>query len=93
MIPSLMEDMGLSTAKIDGVGRVQVSNQLSVKQKDLTALCEWMNRHDHGDMIKDTINSSSLSAFIKAQIAAGEEIPDEKILELNAYSVGTVVKA
>ena len=92
-IPELMEEMGMSTAKFNGIGRVQLSHQASCKQKDFNALTEWMKKHGHEDLIKETINSSSLNAFIKAQIAAGEEIPSDDIIEFKPYTVGSVVKA
>jgi len=93
VIPNRMEEMGLETAKYAGIGRIQIGQQLSAKQLNKAALQEWLVAQGHGSLVASTVNSSSLSAFIKAQIADGEPIPDDDIIEISTFEVASVVKA
>ena len=93
VIPKKMEDLGLDTAVVKGVGRVQIGHNMSAKQIDKVRLMEWMEANGHGDMVSGTINSSSLAAFIRTQIAQGGEIPDDTMIDISTYEVATVVKA
>lgn len=92
ILPARMEDMGLTTANIKDVGRIQIGQQLSAKQIDKVALQKWLVEQGHGSLVAETVNSSSLSAFIKAQIADGEPIPDDDIIQISTYEVASVVK-
>lgn len=93
IIPVRMEDMGLETAKISGVGRLQIGNQVSAKQLDKAALFKWLEANGHDSIIAESVNSSTLGSFIKEQIAQGEPIPDQDIVDFNVYEVASVVKA
>ncbi len=92
ILPERMDEMGLITANIKDVGRIQIGQQLSAKQLDKHALQDWLVAQGHGSLVAATVNSSSLSAFIKAQIADGEPIPDDDIIQISTYEVASVVK-
>jgi hypothetical protein len=92
ILPQIMDDMGLSTAKVEGVGRIQVGQQVSAKQIDKQGLIDWLEANGHSAIVAETVNSSTLSSFIKAQIADGEPIPDQSIVEFTTYEVASVVK-
>jgi len=93
ILPTRMDEMGISTVNIKGVGRIQISNQLSAKQIDKFALQEWLKDNGHGDIVAETVNASTLGAFIKAQIGEGEPIPDDSMVQISTYEVASVVKA
>ncbi len=93
IIPARMEDMGLETAKFSGVGRLQLGHQVSAKQLDKAALFKWLQDFGHDALIAESVNSSTLSSFIKEQIANGEPIPSPDIVDFTAYEVASVVKA
>lgn len=93
ILPARMDEMGITTVNIKDVGRIQISHQLSAKQVDKFALQEWLQANGHGDLIAETVNASSLASFIKAQIADGEPIPDDDIIQISTYEVASVVKA
>ena len=92
VIPKVMEDMGLDTCKVAGVGRVQVGSQLSAKQLDKEGLIEWLKANDHGHLAAETVNSSSLSSFIREQIGLGAPIPSDDVVLISTYDVASVVK-
>lgn len=92
VLPALMEDMGATSMKIDGVGRLAIQPQLSCKTVNQDALREWLVAHGGGALIKDTVNSSSLKSFINHQLVDGKEIPGGDVLELKAYDLVSITK-
>ncbi len=93
VIPKRMEDMGIDTVKVTGVGRLQVGQQVSAKQLDKQGLISWLNAHGHEAIVAETVNASTLGSFMKAQIANGDPIPDDDVVSFTVYEVASVVKA
>lgn len=92
-IPKKMEELGIESVRITGVGTVseRTDAYCSVPAKNKQALYEWLEEHDHSDLITDTVNSSTLKAFIKEQILLGNEIPDD-IVKFDPYTYVTITK-
>ncbi len=93
ILPEFMEEMGVDTIKVTDVGRVQIGQQVSAKQLDKEALMDWLREENHDALIADTVNASTLGSFIRAQIANGDPIPPDTVVEFKAYDVASVVKA
>lgn len=93
VIPRKMEDAGIETIKITGVGRLQIGTQVSAKQLDKGALFEWLEENGHSALVAESVNASTLGSFIKTQIANGDPIPDPEIVDFSTYEVASVVKA
>jgi len=93
VLPEIMDEQGFTTVKIEGVGRIQIGFQVSAKQIDKVALFDWMRENGHPDLITDVINASTLGSFIKTQIAQGDPIPPDDIVDFSSYEVASVVKA
>jgi hypothetical protein len=93
IIPATMDEQGFTTVKIEGVGRIQIGFQTSAKQLDKEALFQWLRDNGHPEIVAETVNSSTLASFLKAQLADGESIPDENIVDFSTYEVASVVKA
>ena len=76
-VPSVMEDEGIESARIEGVGRVYLSSDVnvSVKAGKSDEAQVWLVDTENGDLIKETVNSSSLRALIKSMMKKGEEVP------------------
>lgn len=94
VVPERMEEEGLDSVKVSGVGRLQLSSDIrcSVPSGNKVALKDWLQRHNHGAMVSDSINSSVLKSFVKEQMREGGDYPSH-LLNINAYSRATVVKA
>lgn len=92
VLPGVMEDMGMTTANIKDVGRIQIGQQVSAKQLDKQGLIDWLEANGHEGMVAETVNSSTLSSFIKEQIGLGEPIPDDDVVQFTTYEVASVVK-
>ena len=69
-------------------------DQVSVKTpaENKGALYEWLHEHDAESIISETVNSSTLAAFVRQQMAAGDDYPVD-ICEINAYSTASLRKA
>ncbi len=55
-------------------------------------LWEWLREHDAESLISETVNSSTLAAFVRTQMQAGDEYPND-ICEVSMYSVASLRKA
>lgn len=71
-----------------------VIDQVSVKTppENKGALWEWLREHDAESIITETVNSSTLAAFVRQQMAAGDEYPVD-ICEVSSYSTASLRKA
>jgi len=68
--------------------------QVSVKTppENKLKLWDWLRKHDSADIITETVNSSTLAAYIREQMREGEPYPNE-LLEISAYDVASLRKA
>lgn len=49
----------------------------SINAEHLDDAYDWLRGHEYGSLIKETVNSSSLSAVAKEMMQEGEELPEE----------------
>jgi hypothetical protein len=87
IIPDKMDNDGIQNINIKGVGRLALRPELQVATKQGMGpdLRDWMIDHDCEDLITETINPSTLKAWVKEQMAKGEEFPDE-LLNIYAFT-------
>jgi hypothetical protein len=71
-----------------------VLSQVSVKtpSENKLALWEWLRKHDAAELITETVNSSSLAAYVREQMREGEEYPSD-LLEISTYDTASLRKA
>lgn len=93
IIPQKLEQEGLSTVNIKGLGRITVTQQMSVSVlKDNQALLrKWMRDHGYGELVVETINSSTLKAWLKERIEAADDYPAD-LLNIFAYEQASLTK-
>lgn len=79
VVPQKMEEGGHEMLKIKGIGRVTLTGDLFVSTKKGAGggLIAWFRKNKLGDIIKDTINSSTLKAFVKGRMKDGKPYPEE----------------
>lgn len=77
-VPEAMRAAGVKTTTVEGIGRVTVSHRYSCSMLDKVRGYNWLTENGHGDLITQTVNSSTLSAFAKNLIVEeGKELPDD----------------
>lgn len=94
LVPDTMEDAGVESAKIEGVGRISLSSDInvSVRAGKSGEAQVWLVDTGNGDLIKETINSSSLKALVKAMMKKGEEIPED-IFNISPFTRAQINKS
>jgi hypothetical protein len=92
-IPNAMEDAGISNIKY-GFGRITASGDLyvSIVSGQSEAVFEFLDDLGKGDLVKPTVNPSTLKAVVKELIKSGEEIPGD-ILKVTPFTRVSITKA
>lgn len=69
-------------------------DQVSVKTppENKLALWEWLREHDAAELITETVNSSSLAAYVREQMRNAEPYPVD-LCEVSTYTVASLRKA
>lgn len=69
-------------------------DQVSVKTppENKIKLWEWLREHDAEDIITETVNSSTLAAYVREQMKQGEPYPVD-ICEVSTYTTASLRKA
>lgn len=92
-IPDKLEDMGLDSVKVKGVGTVskRFDAYCTVKGGMAHELQIWLQERGDGDLIKPFVNPSSLKAYMKELFDEGEEIP-EAYVNFSPYTKVVITK-
>ena len=87
-IPTLFSSKELKTITVENVGRVTVSYRFSASIIDKVKGYAWLRENGHGELITETVNSSTLSAFAKDMLQnQGVDLPDDLFkISTNPYT-------
>jgi len=78
LIPDKIEADGLeSPVTIAGVGRVSLTDDLTVTVGEKDDFYKWLHKHKMGDLITESVNSSTLKAWVKERIKENKPYPTE----------------
>jgi hypothetical protein len=79
LIPAAMENQGIENLKVAGIGRVSLTGDMYVSTvaDRRPEFFEWLRDQNLGDIIQETINSSTLKAFVKNRIQTGAPVPED----------------
>lgn len=95
-LPEMMADEGVRTVTLDDIGyRFTVSHRYSCSMvnKDTVKGINWLKENGHGDLVIETVNSSTLASFAKSQLEeSGEELPTD-IFKTSLMAYTSVTKA
>ena len=75
-IPNLMDDEGIEKVSVEGVGTLYLTSDVyaSIPAPSRDGAFEWLRDHGYGDLVKETVNSSTLKAFVKGVFERGEKV-------------------
>ena len=78
-LPTAMESTGATSTKLKGIGRVGLYPEMyaSVVKGQKESAHDWLRENDAGDLIQDSVNSSTLKAYIKEQVPKGAIFPND----------------
>jgi hypothetical protein len=90
VVPPKMDERGITNIKLVGIGRVHLSDDVyvSIPQETKPAAYQWFRDNGLGDLITQTINGSTLAAFIRKRIKAGDEMPEG--VKITAYTKAVI---
>ena len=79
LIPAAFEAEGSKTVTLSEGYRITITPfvRASVKEDMRQHARDWLIKNGHGDLISETINASTLSAFAKELASEGKELPDD----------------
>jgi hypothetical protein len=93
LVPKLMEQEGIDSIRVEGVGRVSLTGDMYVRV--LAEHRELVNRYfrDLGkaSLITESINPSTLKATVKAMIRSGETFPED-LIKVTPFTRASITK-
>lgn len=94
LLPEKMDAEGMGTVNVKGIGRIAITQQIraSVKKDDQPLLRQWLRNNGYGELVTETINSSTLKAWVKERIEEAEEYPAD-IISVHTFEQATLTKA
>ena len=92
-IPQVFEEQEIQVLKVEGVGRCNLTGDLqaTIPSDQKQAAYEWLRDTGRGDLIQDTVNSSTLKAMVKGLMQAGEDVPP--CFRVHVFSRASITKA
>lgn len=93
-IPAKMEEDGVESTTISGIGRLQLAADMYVgivADKKAEAY-QWLADTGRESLIQPSVNPSTLKAAIKEAFRRGEEIPEE-YFRVSPFTRASIVKA
>ncbi|MBL4588281.1 hypothetical protein JKY79_02970 [Candidatus Babeliales bacterium] len=93
IVPDKLDEEEMQNITIKGIGRLGATPQLrvSVLAGNREKLQSWMCENGFEDLVQGTINSSTLKAWVKEQMEAGNEIPDD-LIKIDPFMLATLTK-
>lgn len=94
VLPNKMEDFGTTTMKITGVGRLTITADIyaGIVPGKTELAYNWLDENGHADLIKDYVHPSTLKAFLKEQLKAGEILPDD-LFKITPFDRASITKS
>lgn len=80
VIPGLMDGDGINQIGIEGIGRINLQDDVNVKVISKEKLHEWLTENDMEDMITESVNAQTLTAFVRRRTKAAQDLPGDDII-------------
>lgn len=91
LIPAKMEEDGVERISYEGIGRVSLTGDMNVRIKDKAGYFNWLRTNKLGDLIVETVNSSTLKAWVKNRIKGGKPVPED-LLDVKPFTRASITK-
>ena len=92
-IPEMMEALGVRNATFEGLGRVQLAEDIyaSTREGQKEPAMQWLRDCGYEGMITEGYNASSLKALFRRMLKEGQPTPDE-IFSVVPFTRASLVK-
>lgn len=93
IIPERMAEEGLRGVPLTDGSRLELRSKAfcSTRAGMRDALMAWFRDHDLPEMVTETINASTLKAFMAEQLKEGNEVPPDELLSYTPFVEATLV--
>jgi len=93
VLPDKMENEDVSTVTVAGAGRVSLQGDLyfSIPAAYKDDCFEWLRDNGHGDIIQETVNSSTGKAWAKEMMKQGQTLP-EGLFKVVPFTRATITR-
>lgn len=93
LLPDLMAECDIKSITLDGIGRVGTSSDMYVSSlaENKENLFEWLRSDGSGDLIQETVNASTLKAWVKERIEHGKNVP-ENLIKVTPFTRASITK-
>ena len=94
ILPDKMDDEGITTVTVAGTGRATIQSDIyfSISKDNRDDAHDWLRNNGHGDVIKETVNSSTGKALAKELIKKGEDMPSD-LFKVTPFSRVQITRA
>lgn len=97
-LPDLMAEENIRTMTFEGIGRVQLGSDVyaSIVSDKKEPAYKWLRDHDYGSLVQETVNSSTLKAFVKEyqqNMEEGKEELPAELFKVQPFLRVSIVKA
>lgn len=91
-IPEKMDEEETETIRYEGIGRVSLTadTRVALPKGLKPEFFKWCRAHKLGDLISETVNSSTLTSWVKGRIKAGKEVPS--VLKVTPFTRASITK-
>ena len=93
VIPNMMDEQDIRTINIEGVGRVGITDDISLSVVDKDAMFEWLTDNDLEDLIKPNVNAQTLAATVRKRIKEGKPLPKDNILKVTPVVRASITRS
>lgn len=89
----LMEELGLEKARIEGIGSIRLDSDVyaSISAGMKHPAMNWLVENKFGDLIQETVNSSTLRAWVKEQLKKGTYLPED-LFKVTPFQIVRITK-
>jgi hypothetical protein len=93
ILPEKMDEDDITTITLAGVGRVTIQSDLyfSIPADRREEAYHWLTDNGHGDLIQETVNSSSGKAWAKEMLKKGQTLPED-LFKVSPFSRAQITK-
>lgn len=92
LIPGIMEELGINSATVEGIGRVALTSDayVSVPASARADFQQWLVDNGFDDLLTQTVNASTLKAWVMSRIRTGQELPP--IVKVTPFTRASITK-
>lgn len=73
VVPELMDNEGITTIGVEGVGKVHLQDDISCRVEDKEQLYKWLTDNGLEDLITEQVHAGTLTASMRARMRENSE--------------------